>query len=66
MVFAVIAFSHMVIQRLRTVGSHRRQAATAIGLFGLGSDTALAEVVGMLVEVRVMRSIFHIIKAAKP
>ena len=40
--------------------------AAAISLFGLGSGAALATVVGVLVEVPVMLSVVHIVKATKP
>jgi ACR3 family arsenite transporter len=40
--------------------------AAAISLFGLGSGAALATVVGVLVEVPVMLSVVHIVKATRP
>ena len=40
--------------------------AAAISLFGLNSGAALATVVGVLVEVPVMLSVVHIVKATRP
>jgi ACR3 family arsenite transporter len=40
--------------------------AAAISLFGLDSGAALATVVGVLVEVPVMLSVVHMVKATKP
>ncbi|MDG3444311.1 ACR3 family arsenite efflux transporter [Nitrospirillum amazonense] len=40
--------------------------AAAISLFGLNSGAALATVVGVLVEVPVMLSVVHLVKASRP
>ena len=40
--------------------------ATAIGLFGSQSGTALATVVRVLVEVSVMLSVVHIVRSSRP
>jgi arsenite transporter len=39
--------------------------AAAISLFGLNSGAALATVVGVLVEVPVMLSVVHLVKASR-